>query len=155
MHNLYTQISYWSLVCVTERYYQLLRLRVYVTGEWATWNTPAMIITGKHRSTQSKLSTTYTFCTKNPIKTDLGLSKGIHNDGPPSNRIRGKTFSLAVTVVSCIPKHTIIILGKRNKIQVRSTNHYETLRDVLLQSQYTVTCIFWKVQTTCTNWTVI
>jgi hypothetical protein len=155
MNNLYSQISYWLLVGVTERYCQLLRLQVYGTGQWATLNTPAMIITGKHSSTQSKPSKTDTFGTTNPIKTDLGLSKILHNDRPPSNRIRGKTFSLAVTIVSYIPKHIITILGKRNKIQVWSTNHYETSRDVLPQYQHTVTCIFWKVQTTCTNWTVI
>lgn len=134
-------------------YYQLLRL--YGIGEWTTRNTPTMIMTRKHRSTRSKPCPSDTFHTTKPIRTDLGLSQGSHNDRPPSNRIRGKALSLAVTVVSCIPKHTIIILEKRNKIQVRSTDDHETLHDVLLKSRYTVTCIFWRVQTTCTNWTVI
>jgi len=80
-------------------------------------------MTGKHRGSRSKPCPTDTFFTTKPIRTDLGLSQGLHNDKPPSNRIRGKVFSLDVTVVSCVPKHTITILGKRNKIQVWSTNH--------------------------------
>jgi hypothetical protein len=109
-----------------------------------------MMMTARHRSTGSTPCPNDTFCTTNPTSTDLGLSPGLHNCRPPSNRTRGKAFSLAVTA-----KDNIITLGKRNEIQVRSTNHYETLHDVFVQSQYTVTCVFWKVHTTSTNWIVI
>jgi len=65
------------------------------------------MITGKHRSTRSKPCPTDIFSTTKPLWTDLGLSQGLHNDRPPPNRIRGKAFSLTVTVVSCIPNHTV------------------------------------------------